>query len=1155
MKKLLTIVLLFTIHSSLFPFHCFSQNITADTTLANQYYTKADNLRKASKLDSALLIAQQAQPLYIKHLGEISLKNAAVLHLLGNVYLTKAQYDLASDCYFKSLDIRKKLLGEKHKDIAALYNNIAIVYERKYELDKAIEYHSKCLDIRRELFSEKNAEVITSYRNIGNMYILKTDFNKALEYFVKTLEICKVFYGEKSYEVASQLSNVGAVYEKMDKLDLALEYHSKSLALSIETFGADHLEVARALNNMGVAYYKKTEYDKTLDCYFKSLEIRKKQLGEKNLQIATAYNNIGITYWSENEADKALEYLLKALEIRNELMNGKHQDIATTCGNIGLVYQSKFEYNKALEYLQKSLDMQKELLGARNALVGRTLNNIGVVYNEMGEHNKALEYHQKSLEIKKENFGEKHSEIAMSFINIGNAHKDLLEYDKAIEFYFKALEIHSELLGMKNVETTKALGNLGITYFYKAQYDKALEYYFKALEIQNELLNGKHTIIAQTYNNIAEVYKNTKQYDIALKFYQSAIAANELDFTDTTNVFAVPTITNCVDYTQLLVSLQNKAHIFLDTIIQLPESLKLSGSSRQQLALRYYQAADTLIDKTRIEITSHSDKLTLATKANQIYSEAIDLCMKMVNTVEPRRGVALRNQYNQLAFYFSEKNKSSVLLEALAGQEAQKFAGIPDSLLKIEKKIKFDITNYTNKLATTKQTDSITIRNYNDNLFRANRSYDSLMVVFETQFPSYYDLKYNTKPISVEMLQASVLKDKRSAMISYNVSDSIITIFTLTNKNIDIQQLAKPKKFDEMLQLYRNSLRNPTDKAFQRVYQRFAFNLYNLLFPEILKTDKYKKIKNLIIVPDATLGTIPFETLLTDSLNLAGYENPLGLNNLPYLIRKYSISYSYSANLFYRTFPKQKNETIENTNLDDWLAFAPVFDDNKTEFLALRTREMLQSLTASNDSLTREYFDGNKIAALPGTETEVNDIYNQFKVKNKKAMVLLHSAANKDFALSDSISNYRIVHFATHGFVNSEKPEMSGVLLAQDSTKEDNGMLTANEIYNLKLNADLVILSACETGLGKIVKGEGVIGLTRALLYAGTKNIIVSLWKVSDASTAILMDNFYSEVLKSQTFSKRLTFGKSLQKAKLQMISEGKYAHPFYWSPFILIGK
>jgi CHAT domain-containing protein len=203
---------------------------------------------------------------------------------------------------------------------------------------------------------------------------------------------------------------------------------------------------------------------------------------------------------------------------------------------------------------------------------------------------------------------------------------------------------------------------------------------------------------------------------------------------------------------------------------------------------------------------------------------------------------------------------------------------------------------------------------------------------------------------------------------------------------------------------------------------------------------------------------------------------------------------------------------------------------------------------------------GEVVPALPGSENEVKSIFNEFDKQNLKTTVELKGNASEKQIKSGELINYKYIHFATHGFVNSEKPELSGLLLAQvpDSTNEQNdGILYSGEIFNLKLNADLVVLSACETGLGQIKKGEGIIGLTRALLYAGAKNLVVSLWPVSDQSTSDLMIDFYKNLLsnKSARLSNSTRFAPLLQQAKLKMINDAKFAHPYFWSPFILIGQ
>ncbi|MCK4665039.1 MAG: CHAT domain-containing protein, partial [Bacteroidales bacterium] len=748
---------------------------------------------------------------------------------------------------------------------------------------------------------------------------------------------------------------------------------------------------------------------------------------------------------------------------------------------------------------------------------------------------KALEYYLKALEIFKELLGEKHTTVASSYNNIGLVYDDKSEYDKSLEYHFKSLEIKKELLGEKHTDVASSYANIGNVYTDKSEYDKALEYYFKSLEIIKELLGEKHTNVALSYNNIGFVYTDKSEYDKALEYYQLGIASVLKKFNDTANISMVPLINDYLNWNYLLQALQAKAEIFEDSSITLP---KFETLAKLELAIRHYQACDTLISQVRQEMKTKSDKIALGEKASKVYKGAVGICQNLSASCIPDSVL----YYKELAFYFSEKNKSSVLLEALAGAEAQKFAGIPDTLLKKEHTLQIDIALYKKVLA--EQPDSAKEILFRDKLFKANRQYDELITDFEGKYPEYFELKYNRKPASVKEIQK--ILDGKTAIISYFTGDSIITIFTITKKNLDIKTVPAIENLADTIRDFRYGLLYSNSSWFAKVYKKYAYKMYRQLIPENL----HKKIENLIIIPDVELSMIPFETLLT--------ENPENKEwkELPYLIKKYNISYSYSANLFYKTFPKEISPAVEITDLNDWLAFAPVFDDNTTSGLTLRTRELLQQLDTISGDTTRTrrmLIKGGYVSPLPGTESEVRAIFKQFDEKGKKALVQIKKNANEEFIKSGELKNYRFLHFATHGFVNTWKPELSGILLAQDTTINEDGILYSGEIYNLKLNADLTVLSACETGLGKIKKGEGLIGLTRALLYAGSKNIIVSLWKVADKSTSDLMIDFYKNLLEAK--QEKQEFSQALRQAKLKMIDEGKYSHPFYWSPFILVGK
>jgi CHAT domain-containing protein/Tfp pilus assembly protein PilF len=988
MKLLKTILITSTILISIQ--NAFSQEISADTTLANEYYTIANNLKKQYWNDSALFYVEKAQALYLNYFDENSLKNAKCLNLMGSIYKNKEDLKSALEYYIKSLNIYESILGEKSSKVANSYNNIGIVYSHKPDFEKALDYHFKSLDIRLSLFSENSLEVAQSYFNIGLLYLEKAEYNKALEYF------------------------------------------------------------------------------------FKNLEINREILGEKHELVVESYNYIGITYTSNHEYEKALENFFKGLEISIDLYGENDLTVAYAYNNIGIVYKSKKEYDKALEYYFKSFDI-KEIHDIKNKDLANTFNNIGVAYN------------------------------------------------------------------------------------YKKEYDKALEYFYKSLKIYKEENGQEQKGILAVNINIGSVYSNSKKYSLALEYYQKAIACCLLNYNDTSNFKLCPEINEYQKWSELLIALKTKAELFADTTNTI---LGVEPIERFELALKHYQACDTLISKVRKEITTQSDKMALGEKASKVYQGAVDVCFQLMDCTEDPRS------YREQAFYFSERNKSSVLLEALAGSDALKFAGIPQELLDRESTLSIDIARYTT-LKNNAENDSAADE-FENRLFNLKRTYDSLIVKFETEYPDYYNLKYNNIPVKIEQIQAML--DKKTTLLSYFVLDSSIVIYAITKKGYEVFKASKMNNFDDEIENFYHAIQS-NQKSSVLSYKSLAYKLYTQLFPERLQSLlKTTKTKSLIIIPDGVLSTIPFEALLTEEYTkeFASWTDQTYFSEMPYLIKKYALSYCYSATLFYTTFPKVDSQDVEFKTINDFIAFAPVFDDKHTAGTTHMTRKLLSDLDMNftDSSITKRAFlhDGTYISPLPGTLTEVERIFELFNENGYTGLIKTYKQANEDFIKSDELSQYRFIHFATHGFVNIEKPELSGILLAQDTSstferhenlygnvvQQNDGILFQSEIYNLKLHSDLVVLSACETGLGKITSGEGVIGLTRALLYAGTKNIIVSLWSVSDASTSQLMIYFYDNLLKRK---RQNAFSEELQKAKLTLIKEGSFAHPFYWSPFILIGK
>jgi CHAT domain-containing protein len=395
-------------------------------------------------------------------------------------------------------------------------------------------------------------------------------------------------------------------------------------------------------------------------------------------------------------------------------------------------------------------------------------------------------------------------------------------------------------------------------------------------------------------------------------------------------------------------------------------------------------------------------------------------------------------------------------------------------------------------------------------------------------------LKYAGKTTNLSELQNII--EPATQVRMYVIGYSYLFIFCINKNSLEIFTRKVYPSIGDTIKKYRDCLILSSIKYSQQ-YREISYNLYNYLFPDNPNSDS---IKNLVIIPDGKLGQIPFETLLYEKHTGSIY----AYQDYPYLIKKFTISYSFSASLFYQRMTKP---TLSNAY--KIVAFAPVFTNENTKNVILDNRGG-QLTIDSGEKLTSI----NKgISPLISSEDEVKEIYSIFDKNGYRSKALLFSSAQKDFVMSDSIRNYNIIHFATHGFVNSESPELSGIQLAITNKSKDDGILYSGDIYNLKLNAELVVLSACETGLGKISKGEGIIGLSRAFLFSGASNLIVSLWKVSDFSTSELMIEFYKNILGKKDVNH--SYSSDLRSAKLKLIGNKEFAKPYYWSPFILLGN
>ena len=797
---------------------------------------------------------------------------------------------------------------------------------------------------------------------------------------------------------------------------------------------------------------------------------------------------------------------------------------AITKTNLGFLYLNQARIDLALENLQKAVNLFQESGKGNSEEAAKCLAHISLVYSSTGKLNQAEENGLMALQIRRQLKGDDSEAVAASYNDLGLVYGQK-DPDKGLEYYEKALAVYEKLHGQEHPKIAIAHTNLGFMYLKLKLYGDAINNFELAETIWKKIYPEGHPNQALALVNLGATYGQMGNKSASLGYFERALTIYKKSYGD-----KHPDISSVLNQIGMLKLGENKyddaLQNFQDAICanapafnekRIDKNAKATGYysgkvllysllfkaqaledkhfgktlkfEELKLALSTLHTCDTLIDDIRGHSADENDKLELGGTANEVYEDGVRIAHAMSEMTFDFK------LYQQDAFYFAEKSKAAVLQESIADAEAKSFAGIPVELLDEEGALKASIATNSQKLSQMpSEAEAKTLR---ENLFTLNRQYASFIQRLEKNYPDYFNLKFSHTTPSIEAIQ-KILDDK-TAVVSYFIAEKNHRLysFIITKKKFHIYNSTLLPDFDKMVKGFNNSL-------YYTVYESYRESANGL--SKLLLRGFPSSVKALIIIPAGRLSTMPFEALVTRPVSVTQ-----DFLSTPFLTNTYGISYEFSAGLIL-----QKTKTINPLQLQSIFLCAPISFPNKDNL---------------ND--------------LPGTEAEVNNIAALFE---KNTFVATRADANESLVKSGKLADFKYLHFATHGVVDEQSPELSRIFL-QTAPQED-GNVFSGELFNLKLNADLAVLSACQTGLGKFSKGEGVIGLSRALVYAGARNIMVSYWSVADESTAELMTDFYKRLLQQPVPNLK----EALQYSKLAMIKRGKYAAPYYWAPFVLIG-
>jgi len=1110
---------------------------------------------------------------------------AQTLHGLGEVYFQLGERKSALDAFLQALPLMLAA-GDRSGEAFAL-NSIGQAYYSLGEGQKALSYHNQSLHIFR-VIDNRSGEA-SALNCIGTVYYSLGEKQKALDYYNQSLLIFRVV-GYRIGE-AALLNNIGLVYDSLGEKQKALDYYNQSLPMSRAAGNRDG--EANLLNNIGLVYYFLGESQKALDHYNQALSMRR-AAGDRSGE-ATTLNNIGGAYMFLGEVRKALDYYSQALPLQRaagnrrgeattlnnigqaydllgekqkaldyydqalplERASGDRSGEAATLNNIGLVYDSLGEKQKALDYYDQALPLQRAVGDRRSEAA--TLTSIGGVYDSLGEKQKALGYHNQALPLRRA-VGDRGGE-AVTLTSIGLVYDSLGEWQKALDYYSKALTLNRAVGDRRGEAVT--LNNIGAAYNLLGEKQKALDYHNQALPLRQAV--GDRRGEAATLNNIGAIYyslaeKTPGYYGQALEYYnqalplEKAVGDRRAEAGTLTNIGVVYDSLGekqkALEYVNLALQLFRDVSDRVNEAIALYHIARIERQSGDLIKARSdVESALAIIESLRAKVDIHELRASYFATVQNYYGFYIDLLMHL-HKLRPSAG------FDAAALNACERARARSLLELLIEARADIRRGVDKSLLereralqqllnaKSERRIRLLSGKYPPEQAdaAAKEIDALTTELQN------------AQAQIRATSPGYAAL-VQPSPLSLGAIQRQL--DPDTVLLEYSLGNERSFLWAVTQTTLSSFELPKRAEIESKARAVYNLLtaRHRREKgelpgAWQKrvaeAEARYAEDSAELSRMLLGPVARRLGGKRLLIVADGALLYLPFAAL---PLPKAGGKGA------PLIIEHEVVNLPSASTIavLRRELGGRKAAPLTVAALGD-----PVFSPDDPRVSSAREWRESSASDSSivTDDIARALRDVDapetavNLSPLPFTRREATSIIKL--IPQRQGLLALGFDANKATATSPDLSQYRIVHFATHGLIDSLRPELSGIVLSlvDKQGKPQDGFLRLHEIYNLNLPAELIVLSSCRTGLGAEIKGEGLVGLTRGFMYAGAARLVASQWKVDDEATAELMERFYPKILKEGERP-----AAALRAAQIEMWRQKDWKSPFYWAAFAFQGE
>jgi CHAT domain-containing protein len=971
----------------------------------------------------------------------------------------------------------------------------------------------------------REAETLHSIAMIWN---LLGDSSQALTSGQEYLALARAM-GDRSQE-ATALSELGTVFNRMGDRRKGADFHRQAMLLSRE-LGNRNQELI-SLNNLGVSYGSMGDLQQALNYYLLALPLAR-EMGNRGME-ARLLNNIGLQYSSLGDVTKALEYCQESLALRRTL--GLREDQASSLHNLSLIWFRLGEYQQALDSDKEALSLSLAAGNRQFQVVTSTL--LGQIHLRLGDYSRAEEYLTQALKLSRE-AGYKDDEAGI-LTNLGNLHLARDEAPQALNFYEQAVALHRALGARTGLATD--LSQMGLARLAQGETRQAIEHFQQALQLSREL--GYPRIEAGVVERLGRAHRMLGEWEKATEFLQQS-----LDLCRAINAV----------YTER------------EALYELSQLAIDRGDYRQAQA-RIEQAIK-LIETARANVVNQDLRATYRGKARKIYEILVETLVRQ-HEQNPAGDFAAR------AFEASEQSRARSLIELLNEARADIRQGIAPELRGRERELQQKLAAKSDRLARMRANDlnkepTVALKNEISTLIA---EYSEIQTRIRLTSPRYAALT-SPEPLKLSEIQKQAL-DANTVLLEYSLGEQRGYLFAVTQSAIHSFALPGREEIETKARLF---YRLVTERGKPGVFRSAAENRQWLArndresqaaamdLSQVLLGPAAELLgkKRLLIVGDGILHYVPFAALPEPRTRGQGDKETRGQKNFPSsppllvplspspLIVNHEIVALPSASVL----AVLRRELAGRASARKTIAVLadPVFEESDERMNNKMPAEAIAAQVKARDewaqlrgaTMDSDPDSASALARLPFTRREAESIH--VLVPESERRVALGFEASRALAVSPELGQYRYIHFATHGLLNNTHPELSGLAfsLFDERGETQNGFLRGMDVYNLRLPAELVVLSGCRTALGKEVSGEGLVGLTRGFMYAGAKRVLAGLWRVNDAATAELMRRFYQEMLGV----KRLAPAAALRAAQVSMWREPRWRSPFYWAAFALQGE